>query len=462
MVGKIRNVWYTYIVTIRVRMRCLNMGKPLKHIDEHLDRILDMDDLKAVGGTENDILAMNPDTEVPICLICRHKMKNHDRRERRLLDIVRNDNGELKVITLRYHYYRYRCVNKECINYGRFEKKDVKFAAPQAETTYRYEERIVRLAMYLSYRQIEKKLLNEVTKSTISNMIIRWVQMKDLERGVIYSPRIVGFFTNKLGKRKYTIVVDAEDEDMHILDVLPNINATAVAEYMSSFNKENTECVLIDCEDIVVTSAQDYFGKAEIMVSVDAILESAKQEFREALSIEAKQVYTSDKRDMLVNPSTLSKGRSDRIEKILADREHLNKFHAHIASLIRILSKDDWDAVEIYEWNQNIKMDLKDDLFITSEYIDLYWNEILKYYMRRNEVTGDLYQKIKELNSRIYKFGRYSSFTDDVFRARILYTSEADITEEKNMEKWRGVSIDNVMNAINELINEMEEFRRGN
>lgn len=436
-----------------------DMGRPLKYIDETLDALLDMDDLKAVGGDENHIIAMTPDTEIPICDRCHKKMKNQDSRDRELMDVIKLPDGKYKVISLCYRYYRYRCINKECTNYGKIERKDISFAANNAWETYRFDERIVRMAMFLSYRKIENLAGVMVAKSSVSNIVRRWVKMKDDERGEIYTPESLGLLTHNMFNKIYTIVFDADDKDMHIIEVIPSTSTNALANYLNKLNKNKLKYVFTDSNDVVINVVSDTLYNAEIMVMAESILDEAKAEFKYLLNLEARQVYTNYKKLMFINPFSWKEGDESRVKDVLKDRPHLERAYDHISSLISILERDDWDVMDIYSWNEKVKLECKDEFSITSEYIDVYWNELLNYYKRRTVIVGEAYDKIKSLNYKVMRFKRYSSYSDEILRARILYTSEADYINEQAVEKWRGIKIDNVLAALNELINEMEAYR---
>ncbi len=432
------------------------MAKPrkLKTYEKELDEKLDIEKLVATGSEGNSIYAMNPDTSVPDCPICHQRMKNHGKFERIYIDVMSGDDGKPRYIDLHYLFYKYRCLNEDCEL--TLYQKPIEFANDNANVTKRMEDQIVRYASYLSYAQVENKILSSVTKQAVGQIISRWVANKDDERGnSFYSPRTLGLlsFSWDNGKYSYILAIDAGHTDLYIFDVIRSIDTDSITVLLNKMDKSKIKYVVTDCNYTVVSAARDQLPDSEILVDTDVLFDSTVDGFKEILRKDAMHTPVRDKELLLTNPSEIDKEEGLRIKRITEQKPKVSNGYDHLNRLRSMLSNA-WDVTDIREWANQIPLDCQSEFLMPSEYIDEYWAELINFYQRRREVTPALYQKLKTLDEKLRKF---RSCTDDVFRAKILYLCMIGKDMKNANGNWRGVPYANVMKMLDSLLNEMED-----
>ena len=432
----------------------VSMTKPrkLKAYDQQLDDKLDLKHLAATAGDSYNIYAMNPDTSIPDCPLCKKRMKNHGKYERQYLDVVMNEDGTPHYITLHYLFYKYRCMDEKCNR--TLYQKPIDFARDNANVTKRLEDVIVRYASAFSYAQTERKIKYTVTKQAVGQIAKRWVDEKDEERGgIFYTPKILGLVSFFWDNREYIIAVDAGDTELHIIDVLKTVDTTEITIFLNHMDKNSIECVVTDCNDIIVNAVVDQLPNAEILVDTDALLQVALDGFWEIIMTDAKHTMTDDKKRLMKEPSELKEYEDGLIRRITENKPRVSSGYDHINMLRSILSRK-WDISDIRDWEYKIPIDCKDEFLLASEYIDAYWNELLNFYKRRREVTPELYEKLKKLDKKVKEFKNCS---DELFRAKMLYVCKIGKSIKNTDGKWHGVPYKEVMDTLDSLLNETED-----
>lgn len=432
------------------------MTKPrkLKEFDQEIDDKLDIDELSATKGGPYDIYAMSPDTAIPFCPECHLPMRNHGRYEREYLDYVYDDNGKPKFITLHFVFYKYRCLNEECP--VTLFQKPVQFAKENANVTERLESLIVYYASCLSYSQTEERIKHTVSKQAIGQISKRWIDDKDEKRGSIFStPRILGLVSFFMDSKGYIIAVDAGDRNLHIIEILKAVSTDEIRIFLGHLNKASISAVLTDCNPTIVSTVQDELPGVEVLVDTDALFQEAEDAFRNIIIHDAMHYMNSDKKLLLMDPQKLAESEygTKTVRDITNRKPRVSNAYSHINNLRSILSSK-WDVTDIRDWSYKIPIDCQKDFALASEYIDEYWNEFLAFYRRRREVSADLYDKLKRLDEMLQEFKKCS---DELFRARILYTCLIGKEISIGDEKWKGVPYEWVIQTLDALLNEMED-----
>lgn len=430
------------------------MTKPrkLKAYDQLLDDKLDLKQLAATAGDAYNIYAMNPDTSIPNCPLCGKRMKNHGKYERQYLDVVFSDDGKPQYITLHYLFYKYRCMDEECDR--TLFQKPIDFARENANVTKRLEDVIVRYASAFSYSKVERKIKSTVSKQAVGQIAKRWVDEKDEERGYkFYTPRILGFVSFFWDMREYIVAVDAGESEIYIIDVLKAVETNEITVFLNHLEKSSVECVVTDCNEIIVNAVVDQLPNAEVLVDTDALLQVALDGFGEIVKADAKHTMNDDKKRLMMEPEKLTDFDGDMIRRVTASKPRVSNGYDHINMLRSILSRK-WDISDIRDWEYKIPIDCKDEFLMASEYIDAYWNELLNFYKRRREVTPELYEKLKKLDKKVQEFKNCS---DELFRAKLLYVCRIGRNINSTDGMWHGVSYQEVMDTLDSLLNETED-----
>ena len=432
----------------------LYMKKPrkLKNYDQKLDDKLDLEQLAATAGDSYNIYAMNPDTAIPNCPECHKRMKNHGKYERQYLDVICEEGKLPRFITLHYLFYKYRCMNKECER--TLYQKPISFAKENAKVTKRLEDLIVRYASTLSYSKTEQKIRSTVSKQAVGQIVKRWIDAKDEERGTIfYSPQVLGLESFFWDSREYILAVDAESNELCIIDVLNGVDTEKIQLLFSHLEKTKIKYVVTDCNPTIVDAVRDWLPEAEVLVNTDALLQEALDSFWEIIMADAKHTMNDDKARLMKEPNDLSIYDIKRVRLITNQKPRVSTAYDHVNMLRSILSRQ-WDISDIRDWEYKIPIDCKKEFLMASEYIEEYWQELLNFYKRRKIVTAELYGKLKKLDEKLRKF---NSCSDELFRARVLYLCKVGQSLKTIDGKWHGVPYDDVMKTMDSLIDEMEE-----
>ncbi len=436
------------------------MAKPrkVKNIKRDLSDSLDYEGLVVVGGDENTLYVRSTDTTVPLCDRCLQKerlgikpkydcrMKNHDLFEKQFFDIIRKDDGSFKVVTLIYQFYKYRCLDENCAT---VYQKPISFAREGAHVTRRFEDYLVGLACHMSYSEISKRLKHTVSKQAVADIIKRWTETRDVERGAIHTPELLGLMKFVADGKDYVIAFDAADPDLRVLDVFPGLQGIVIEAFLRTLNLNELKGVITDCEPVVIQAAENALFNIDIMVSIDAILQQAITDFADLIHEDAMHIENHKKDILKKNPEEAASHDYDTevIRTVTEKYPRVNMGYTHLNMLRGILSRD-WDAIDIREWNDNTPDDIKDFFLTSSLYVKEYWEKMLRYYMRRNEVSGDLYKRLLKLNDRINCFKMYS---EDLFKSRLLYIPEDYNEAVRQDDQWYGVPYENIIAALKDM-----------
>lgn len=411
---------------------------------------LDIEELEAIEGDSYNIVAMNADREMPCCIRCEGEVRNHGRFEKEYTDIIKKDDGTLKFISLHYVFYKYRCTNCDCHT---LFQKPIYFARENANVTKRFEDYVVHLAMYLSYSKVENIIKSAVSKQAVGQIIKRWTAAKDEERGNFFTPKTLGLVSCKSDKDYYIVVIDATDKDLCVMEVLPSKSSDLIISLLNHMDNSEINFVITDCDPMIVDTVRDRLPGAELLVDTAALLEVVVSNFNQIINEDASHVYNVDKDRLKKNPAILKEGDGSRIRDITNTKPRVSSAYDHVNNLRSILSRE-WDIDEIWAWKEQIPIDCKQEFELTSAYIEAYWQEFMNFYKRRTVVTDELYEKLMLLNEKIQK--NFTSYSDEILRSRILYSSHTNKKTEDGEIKWRGIPIDIVLKTIDTLIQEME------
>lgn len=462
-----------------IRLKADKMSKPrkLKNFNKRLNDSLDLEGLAATGGDEDNIYVMNPDTTVPLCERCllrmrqgdkpehEARMRNHGKFEKKFFDVIKKPDGSFKVVTLHYLYYKYRCLDKTCPT---IVQKPITFARENAHVTRRFEDYVVGLASFMSYSEISDKLMIKVTnsegyseylqtvsKQAVSDIIKRWTEDRDTYRGDIHTPELLGLMKFVADGKEYIIAFDAGNKELRIIDVIPTLNSSDIEAFLRSFDLTKLKGVVTDCEPIVVEAAENVLTQIDVMVSIDAIMRQAIHDFDSLIHEDALRLPVQDKEFLRAHPDEIAKSAyaAKELRSVTERYPRLNLGYDYLNQLRGILSRD-WDVTDISEWENSTPDKIKKYFDSSTMLVTEYWEQMLKYYMRRNEVTEDLYKKLTELNERINQFKFYSK---ELFKSRLLYIPD-EYNETYIMDdEWHGVPYDNVMAALDDMQHEKED-----
>lgn len=427
--------------------------------------LLDIEDVIAVYHEDADddhIYALLDDREIPICQKCGNRMCNHDLKEKVFLDVIENEKGRHRFIELHYIFTRYRCTTEDCHN---VVTKPIQFADLKAHTTYRAEAYIVNLAMTYSYRKIEKMVAwnisddweesysdeildskdKKITAQGIAEVVKRWVAHKDAER-IFVTPQVLGLRTCDSGIGKYIIAYNAakleevEESDVYVIEVMKDVSVRSLEDFFTMLDVDRIEYVLLDFNETVVDVVRQNLPNATILICPDTILENLIDDFRYYLNTSMKQMSIELKDALLGDPGLIGPEMDVEMEKKFEKYADLSNAY-HFVERLWNLIMNETSVDDLQSWNTEMSIACKEQFSLTAEYVETYWNEIYNFYMRREVVEGEVYEKLKRLDEAMSIFKNFSS---DILRAKILYLG----TTRDKRAKWLGRRYGEIMDGI--------------
>lgn len=428
------------------------MAKPrkLKKISKRLTELLDIDELTAIGGDDYDINAMSPDTALPVCVECEGPVENHGRFERTLTDIV-TVNGKKQFAKLHYAFYKYRCLDPEC---GTIFQKPISFVKENSKTTKRYENEVLRHVMFESIDKTRNDMKayvvgphesDVISKPAISKLIKRWVQERDDSRRFL-TPAVILIYTYETCYRSYTVIYTTGDNPLSIVEVLPGISAAGIKQYFSKIEVEYVYGVVVDCNPVIFQAVKEMIPASKIMVDTDAVKKILYDEYDDCIFERAKNYSKEVRRNLHGSGVNLNAEDAAKVYRIRQDDTVLNNAYMKYAVLFNIL-QEHRDILEIKAWLDDLDAKNKEIYAMTMFYLESYWSEIVNYYKRRSNVEGSTYEKLYALNDKIEAY--FSQCTDDIFRARMLYSDFKEIEGS-----WKGMPVDVLLDKIDDMITE--------
>lgn len=438
--------------------------------------LLDIEDVVAVyheNSDDDNIYAMLDDREIPYCNICEQRMYNHDLKEKVFLDVLEDEQGKHHFIMLHYLFTRYRCTTPDCHN---VITKPISFADLKAHTTYRAESYIVELAMTFPYRKIEKMIAwnvsdnweesysdvvlesyqKKITAQGIGEVVKRWVTHKDNER-IFVTPQVLGLRTCDSGIGKYIIAYNAvkleelEDADIYVIEVLKDVSVRSLTDFFGLLDISKIKYVFVDFNETIVDFVRQRLPDANILISPDAIWESLVEDFRFYLNKHMKQLSVDLKEAMLGDPGLISPGIDKELDAKFEKYAELNNAYHFVERLWNIIMNEN-PADDLQDWNTEMTVACGEQFPLTAEYVETYWNEIYNFYMRREVVEGEAYEKLKKIDEAMSIFKNFSS---DILRAKILYLGS---TRGKRTE-WQGKKYGEIMENIKNSPKEQRRVR---
>lgn len=437
------------------------MAKPrkLKKTNNILTELLSIPELKATGGDEHDISAMSPDTALPVCAECGGPVENHGKFKRTLIDVIKKDEKK-QFARLHYYFYKYRCLDPEC---GAVFQKPVGFVNENSKTTKRYEDEVMRHVMYESMDKarvdMEEFIVpgyedDLISKPAISKLIKRWVKDKDESRR-FQTPSCVLIYSFESYHRPYSVICEFENNDLSVVEVTSSISAAAIKEYFSKVEIQYIYSVIVDYNPVVYEAVRELFPESKIHVNTDALMYLLEQEYDDCVFERAKNYSKEIRRNLRSSGFGLSNEDAAKVYRIRRNDDILRGAYKSYSKLYMLL-KEHRDIFEVQEWMDNLGEDDKKTFALTILYLKSYWKEIVNYYKRRTKVFDGQYEKLYKLNLILESY--FSQCTDDVFRARLLYSQ----FDKPDGPVWKGIPVDDLLDILGAMISEggLEEHER--
>ena len=424
-------------------------------IDDELTKYIGISELNAIGINESaarkTILVIDADDSPAECPKCHKNGERFAYYPKNYIDCVVDRNGKYEYIILDHRFVKCICRNhpQHLLKFS----KEYDFVCKKCKVTKRMENRIVALAMRTSCFETEQMIDCAVSRQAIGTIVKRWVARCDSLRNTFETPSKMAIISGTTSDKGYVFFADVEKNKFRIIDLIVGIDSANIISELRRFEIKNIELVVTDSNAILVDTLRSYLSDATILtVDVDSLIPPIIEKISGYMKKYARQIGTKVKGNILVARDNLSNLDRDRVDEALASRDELRKIYEHVNLLRKVIKTDHFmDYSEFEKWNDTIPEDTTGVFDDASIYIDDYTNEIINFYKRRNNVSGNIFIRIKALVDRL---SRWSDRTPELMRARVLYANMVDDYEDLGEKQWKGISYDDVMKNIDLLIEE--------
>lgn len=440
------------------------MAKPrprkLKGVDPKLTEYLNIDELAAIGGDKYQIKAMGRDKTVPACIECGGPTVNHGRFDKVLIDIIQVDRQK-QFARLHYYFYKYRCLNEveghENCN-TLFQKQLGFVSSDNAKITCRYENEIMRLAMYESLTDVRADMKDYIvgehkrdliSKPAMSKLIKRWVDERDEKRS-FGSPMALLLYTYRSFYNAYIVIGGIYKNTCRIIEVLPSISEGEIRGFFAKVDTRGLMAVVTDCEPTLHETVKDLIPESKVMIDIDAVRRVLKKEFADYVNERLKR-YQKIVRELFLKAKEEQReidiDDQLKMHRIQKDDPELESAYTEYTKMDMLL-RNHRDVPELRQWEESLN-DRNSEIFVlTKSYLQTYYLALARYYKVLKSDGGSIYDEIFALNRRIET--HFPISTNEVFRARMLYSDFGKTVDDK----WQGIDVSDLRDIIDKMINE--------
>lgn len=419
-----------------------------KHVfrraDEERTELLGHDELFVQKGKGSDTYynAWLHDPEIECCPRCRSDaIKTQDLFSKTYLDLV-SDGQKEKVIQLEYEFYKYRCLNKTC---GHIFSKPVCFASRRDNVTIRLENEISqRVLRGASYAQIANQLSGSITRQAVGQIFNRWVRKKEACRKTTTLPSELAILSGKTDMDQYTVFLNLDD-GIQVYDIIYGVSSADIAAVLLKDGISNIQTVLSDCDPIIVDAIRGYLPNALHIIPVEYWFSLVYADFAEFAHKKLKWSPVKDKDTLILMPEGELGYRVSDLQRLLDSRPGIKPAYDDFNRLRNIIANRDemWVFRELEEWLNSADPEFQEAMSATIFQLQTYKQQIASHVEHRELVPERLYA----LTSRLEKLiSSMRTFSDEVLKARILYTVEVDL------KHWSGVPLDDVLAVFDQQV----------
>lgn len=393
-------------------------------------------------GSDTYYNAWLHDPEIEGCPRCgSDAIKTQDLFSKTYLDLV-SDGKKKKVIQLEYEFYKYRCLNKDC---GHVFSKPVHFASRRDNVTLRLENEIAqRVLNGASYAQIANQLYGSISRQAVGQIFNRWVLKKGACRKTAMLPSMLAILSGKTDKDQYTLFLNLDD-GIRVYDIVYGVSSADIAAVLLKNGVSNVQIVLSDCNPIIVDVIRGYLPNALHIIPVEYWFSLVSADFAEFAHNKLKWSPVKDKYTLILTPEGELGYRVSDLQRLLDTRPDIKPAYEDFNRLRTIITRRDemWVYQELEEWLASAVPEFQEALSATKFQLEIYKQQIAAHSEHRELVPERLYMLTSRLESMI---SHMRTFSDEVLKARILYTVEADL------EHWSGVPLDDVLAVFDEQV----------
>lgn len=411
--------------------------------DEERTELLDQSELfvQEGRGGEYYYYAWLQEPEVETCPLCSCKaIKMQDLFSKTYQELIRRGD-KFTVVTLEYGFHKFRCMNNECRH---IFAKEIHFASRNDNVTYRLENEIARLVMSdLSYGVISDQLQSSITRQAVGQIFNRWVRKKEELRKTQSPPTNIAIISGLTDKDKYTLILNLDD-GIRVYDALYGVQSSDIAAAIRRIGTENIKTVLTDCDPTIVETVKDYLTNAVHIIPVYYWFKLVSDDFAVFTHDRIKWCTVPDKDNLILQPETDLGFRVSNLERLFRERPAVKLPHRKFNDLRLLINNRDemWVFEELVEWVSGLDSDFRNELSTTIDRLYLHREEIEAHVQHRELVPEQLFKFTESMENYILNMRTFSA---EVLRARVLYSTDADLLN------WSGVPIADVLTALDNL-----------
>lgn len=413
------------------------------------------------GGTNNrrKFLSFDSDRSKAECEECKELAEKHRYFKKEYVDCIINEDGVYEYIILDFRFLKFICRNHDTM---RVFSKPYYFAERDANITNRMESRIIYLAMRTSCFDAARLIDYSVSRQAIGTIVKKWTERCDIYRDEFITPADLVIMSATNTDTGYIFFADISYNKFRIFEVVPLVDSASIISVLNKLNIDKIQNVVTDSNTILVDTLRSTLpDRISLIIDANALIQPLLDNLEKYLNKYARQIEHRTKGYFLLPQNAVQPGSRIRMAEAMASRPELEKIYNHIILLRDIVKSEIHDDYSSFEkWNENIPevtlADREEDQDFSifddvSVYIDDYMTEIMNFYKRRNIVDADVFQKIKILSDRL---SNWSDRAPELMRARVLYSKFVDDCQEIGEQQWRGISYDDLLQNIDELIRE--------
>lgn len=428
------------------------MGRKRKTVclDIEKTNILGQDELFVLqeGSNEHIYEVRLKDEKIECCPFCgTRKPRKQGIFKKEYYDII-CVNGKTRLIKLEYCFYKYRCTNNSC---RRVFSKQIQFASKNDNVTYRLEKEIVRRVIRgMSYNEISLGFKKMLTKQGVGQIFNRWVNNKEENRRMVHFPTKIALITGYTDKDRYFIILSLED-GIRLMDIQFGISAIDISRSLEKYGYENIKCILTDCNPTVVDTVYDILPHATYIIPVQYWFKLVTEDFEE-FSREILRWASVNRKDEIIMKaqSALTALDYDGLERLKKSRPAIMQPYADYNELRDLINSRErpWTINDLDVWTSHVDPDFRSHLEATILRLNAYKELIYQHELHRNLVPDRLFSLAERLE-KILSASR--TFSDIQLKARLLYSVPAELDGFGELDEWRGIPIETVISALEEM-----------
>ena len=256
-------------------------------------------------------------------------------------------------------------------------------------------------------------------------------------------PSRVAILSGATDKDRYTLILNLNN-GIHVYDALYGVQASNIAASIRRIGVTNIQTVISDCDPTIVETIKDHLPNATHIIPVHYWFKLVSNDFSDFTHELIKWCTVRAKDNLIMEPVTGLGLHTSNLERLFRERPAVKTPHKNFNDLRTLINRRDemWIFDELVEWTAELDPDFKDYLSITIERLYLHQNEIEAHVYYKDLVPEQLFKLTEEIE---YHISNMRTFSAEVLRARLLYSTEVDL------QNWNGVPITNVLTALNTL-----------